>query len=125
MSPDAGTNHSCQVAGHEQVLSVQGEEDDGHTGQDEVVEGDVHGCQATPVGGWDQTRDPQGGAALDLKKEDDTGVSQGYISSEHQKGQQEPQKDNPLLITSLSRVWSIAKYAGIPAASIPSMMASM
>lgn len=27
--------------------------------------------------------------------------------------------------TSLSCVWSIAKYAGIPAASIPSMMASM
>lgn len=101
---------------------MQGEEDDGHTGQDEVVEGDVHGCQATPVGGWDQSRDPQGRAALDLKKEADTGVSQGYISSEHQR---EPHEANPLLFTSLSRVWSIAKYAGIPAASIPSMMASM
>lgn len=29
---------------------MEGEEDDGHAGEDEVVEGDVHTCMATPVG---------------------------------------------------------------------------
>lgn len=60
---------------------MQGEEDEGHTGQEEVVEGDVHGRLAAPVGGRDQTRDPQGGATLDLKKENNTGVLQGASDS--------------------------------------------
>lgn len=42
--------HGGEVAGGEQVSSVEGEEDNSHAGQDEVVEGDVHCCLATPVG---------------------------------------------------------------------------
>lgn len=44
------TDHSGEVAGREQVFSVEGEEDDGHAGEDEVVEGDVHSCLPAPVG---------------------------------------------------------------------------
>lgn len=44
------TDHGGEVAGGEQVAGVEGEEDDGHAGEDEVVEGDVHGGLATPVG---------------------------------------------------------------------------
>lgn len=44
-----------------------------------------------------------------------------YLGEMWSVGGPNPEK----MTTSLSRVWSIAKYAGIPAASIPSMMASM
>lgn len=47
---NGSTDHSSEVAGGEQVSSVQREEDDGHPGEDEVVEGDVHSCLAAPVG---------------------------------------------------------------------------
>ena len=50
MCESSGTDHSGEVAGGEQVPGVEGEEDDVHGGQDDVVEGDVHCCLATPVG---------------------------------------------------------------------------
>ncbi len=64
----SSTDHSREVAGGEQVSSVEGEEDDGHAGEDEVVEGNVHSCLAAPVGWWHQTRDSQSRATLDLKR---------------------------------------------------------
>lgn len=45
-----GTDHGGEVAGPQQVSRVEGEEDDVHGGQDDVVEGDVHGRLAAPVG---------------------------------------------------------------------------
>lgn len=62
------TDHRGEVAGGEQASGVEGEEDDGHAGQDEVVEGDVHRRLAAPVGRRKQTRDTKGGATLDLKR---------------------------------------------------------
>lgn len=62
------TNHSCKVTGGEQISGVEGEEDDGHAGEDEVVEGDVHSCLSAPVRRRHQARDPQRGATLDLMK---------------------------------------------------------
>ncbi len=47
---NSSTDHSGEVARGEQVSSVEGEEDDGHAGEDEVVKGDVHSRLATPVG---------------------------------------------------------------------------
>lgn len=64
----SGTNYSGEVAGGEQVSSVEGEEDNGHGGQDEVVEGDVYCSLATPVGWRYQSRDTQRWATLDLWK---------------------------------------------------------
>lgn len=68
------TDQSCQVAGSEQAPSVEGEEDEGHGGQDEVVEGNVHRCLTAPVRRWYQTRDTQRGSTLDLTmKQKDNG----------------------------------------------------
>lgn len=47
---------------------MEAEEDDVHAGQDEVVEGDVHGCLTAPVSRRYETRDPQRGATLDLRR---------------------------------------------------------
>lgn len=47
---------------------MEGEKDDGHTGEDEVVKGDVHRCLAAPVRRRYQTRDTQCRATLDLKR---------------------------------------------------------
>lgn len=109
------TDHSGEVAGGEQVPRVEGEEDDGHAAEDEVVEGDVHGRLTAPVGRRHQTGDTQRGATLDLREKT------------HTSTQMKTHIRRLLcrIFTSLSRVWSMAKYAGIPAASIPSMMASM
>lgn len=46
---ECGTDHSGEVAGRQQASSVEGEENNGHGGQDEVVEGDVHRSLAAPV----------------------------------------------------------------------------
>lgn len=62
------TDHSGEVAGGEHVFRVEAEEDDVHAGQDEVVEGDVHGCLTAPVSRRYETRDPQRGATLDLRR---------------------------------------------------------
>lgn len=43
------THHRREVAGVEKVSGVEGEKDDGHEGQDEVIEGDVHRCLTAPV----------------------------------------------------------------------------
>lgn len=99
---------------------MQREQHSCHAEEDEVAEGDVHCCLATPVSRWHQTRDSQSRAALNLSKKEIREISKTEQALRH------PQyKGNAQVITSLSCVWSIAKYAGIPAASIPSMIVSM
>lgn len=66
---DSSTDHSGEVAGGEQVSSVEGEKDDGHAGEDDVVERDIHSCLAAPVGWWYQTRDTQCRSTLNLRRE--------------------------------------------------------
>lgn len=61
-----GTYHGVEIDGGEQVAGVEGEEDDGHTGHDEVVEGHVHGRLAAPVRRREQAGYAQRRAALQL-----------------------------------------------------------
>lgn len=62
------TDHSGDVTGSEHVFGVQREKHSCHAEEDEVAEGDVHCCLATPVSRWHQTRDSQSRAALNLSK---------------------------------------------------------
>lgn len=62
------THHRREVAGVEQVSGVEGEKDDGHEGQDEVIEGDVHRCLTAPVRWRYETRDAQSWATLYLQR---------------------------------------------------------
>lgn len=62
------THHRREVAGVEQVSGVEGEKDDGHEGQDEVIERDVHRCLTAPVRWRYETRDAQSWATLYLQR---------------------------------------------------------
>lgn len=125
------TDHGGEVAGGQHVFGVQREEDDRHGGQDEIAEGDVHRRLATPVRRRDQAGDPQGRPALDLgrrtsqRRRGHISIISSNASVSSVWSSNATRAEKTRVSTSLSCVWSIAKYAGIPAASIPRMMASM